>query len=401
MSLIRAAGRDRDVDRAFAVLDKLKESGVVADNAAYNCVLDACVLSGEMKRARGLLEDMKLNHCVDIITYNTILKGLCSLGDLKGAKELFQEMNLVGLQPNDVSFNCLINAAVSRGNFKDAWHTIDKMEKQGVPVDNYTVSIMMKALKKVSDARDVGKALSLLDRSGLDVCGDEVLLNTVLETCIRHKKVDRISRIITDFSRSGICASVHTYGSMIKACSTLRRVDQCKELWYTMTEQRGMAPNDIVLGCILDALVCNDCVDEAVQLFKHWKTKVPPNTVMYSTLIKGFATDHRAGQALQFWEEMHASNLSMNTVVYNALIDSQARVGAIDAVLRLLSGMERDGCKPDAITYSTIVKAYCIKGDLDKALQVFRDMHARYGQRLHRVQHHARWLHPSQPHGYR
>merc|ERR1719343_241692 len=33
MSLIRAASRDKDVDRAFAVLDKLKASGVSADIA--------------------------------------------------------------------------------------------------------------------------------------------------------------------------------------------------------------------------------------------------------------------------------------------------------------------------------------------------------------------------------
>merc|ERR1719476_945149 len=49
MSLIRAAGRDRDVDRAFAVLGKLKESGVALDVAAHNCVLDVCVSSGDMR----------------------------------------------------------------------------------------------------------------------------------------------------------------------------------------------------------------------------------------------------------------------------------------------------------------------------------------------------------------
>lgn len=374
MSLIRAAGRDRDVDRAFEVLKKLKESGVSADIAAYNCVLDACVNSGNVQRGRALLDEMKSFHRLDVITYNTLLKGLCSVGDVKGARELFREMEADGHQPNDVSYNCLINTAASQGNLKEAWSIIEMMEKRGIAVDNYTVSIMMKSLKKVNDSRDVEKALSLLDRTGLDVCSDEVLLNTVLETCIRHKKVDRISNIILNFPRVGVRASVHTYGSMIKACSTLRQVDKCWELWNSMIEQRAMEPNEIVLGCMLDALVCNERVDDAVKVFRQWKTKVPPNTVMYSTLIKGFASGRRAGQALQFWEEMRQSNLPMNTVVYNALIDSQARVGATDAVLRLLAGMEKDGCKPDSITHSTIVKGYCIKGDVDKAFQVFRDM---------------------------
>jgi pentatricopeptide repeat protein len=34
-----------------------------------------------------------------------------------------------------------------------------------------------------------------------------------------------------------------------------------------MQGQRGLEPNDIVFGCMLDALVCNNQVDEAVKLF--------------------------------------------------------------------------------------------------------------------------------------
>merc|ERR1719482_1646194 len=66
MSLIRAAGRDKDVDRAFGVLDKLKSSGASVDIAAYNCVLDACVSAGDMKRARVLMSDMQTIATLDI-----------------------------------------------------------------------------------------------------------------------------------------------------------------------------------------------------------------------------------------------------------------------------------------------------------------------------------------------
>merc|ERR1719359_2390938 len=127
MSLIRAAGRDKDVDRAFSVLEKLKSSGVSVDIAAYNCVLDACVSAGDMKRARVLMSDMQAIADLDIITYNTILKGYCSKGDVRGAKEVFLEMDRAGLAPNDISYNCLINTAVSWGNFPEAWNTIEMM----------------------------------------------------------------------------------------------------------------------------------------------------------------------------------------------------------------------------------------------------------------------------------
>ena len=99
VSLIRAAGRDKDVERAFGVLEKLKQSGVQLDIAANNCVLDVCVSAGDMRRARQLVEEMRGISALDIITFNTLLKGYCTIRDLKGAKKLLGEMSEAGLPP--------------------------------------------------------------------------------------------------------------------------------------------------------------------------------------------------------------------------------------------------------------------------------------------------------------
>jgi pentatricopeptide repeat protein len=125
---------------------------------------------------------------------------------------------------------------------------------------------------------------------------------------------------------------------------------------------------------MLDAFVCNGKVEDAVKLLKQWSSKIVPNTVMYSTILKGFANSRQPGRALDIWKDMHASGLPLNTVVYNVMIDSQARVGAMDEVSKLVGSMGPNGCSPDGITYSTIVKGYCVKGALDKAFEVFRDM---------------------------
>mmetsp|Transcript_81527 Transcript_81527/g.149165 ORF Transcript_81527/g.149165 Transcript_81527/m.149165 type:complete len:1018 (-) Transcript_81527:339-3392(-) len=374
MSLIRAAGHDKDIERAFQVLQTLKESGVEPDIAAYNCVLDVCVSTGDLARARELMAEMRKIGKLDIIAYNTFLKGFCRLGDLQGAKNLLSEMERIGMPPNDVSYNCLINAAVSKGMWQEAWNTVGMMQTSGVKVDQFTVSIMMKALKKTKDPKHVHGALALLDNSGVDVCSDEVLLNSVLECCIRHHVHRRLEYVIDAFNKSSMQPTVHTYGCLIKACSTLKRVDKCWEFWQKMADERALEPNDIVLGCMLDALVCNECIEQAVTLFKKWQVKVPASTIMYSTLIKGFANSRQASRAMDMWYEMKEAKVPMNTVVYNALIDSQARIGLMDEVGLLLQSMEQNGCRPDSVTYSLIVKGYCFKGNLDKAFGVLKEM---------------------------
>mmetsp|Transcript_108642 Transcript_108642/g.192107 ORF Transcript_108642/g.192107 Transcript_108642/m.192107 type:complete len:1017 (+) Transcript_108642:137-3187(+) len=374
VSLIKAAGREKNIEQAFEVLQKMKDSSMTPDIAAYSCVLDVCVTAGDLRRARALMAEMRTIGKLDVVTYNILLKGYCSCGDISGAKELLSEMEGVGIQPNDVSFNCLINAAASRGFWEEAWNTIEIMQRSGVQVDNFTVSIMMKALKVDNDSKHVSRVLALLDRWGLDVCSDEVLLRTVLESCIRHHEHTRLESVVDAFSKSSIQPNVQTYGSLIKAYGALKRVDDCWNLWYKMVDDRALEPNDVVVGCMLDALVCNEYVEEAVTLFKKWQPKVKANTIIFSTLIKGFACSRQVSRAMDMWREMQELRMPLNNKVYNALIDAHARVGAMEEVRQLVQGMATNGCKPDNVTYSTIVKGYCFNGNLDEAFEVWQEI---------------------------
>jgi len=374
MSLLKAAGHDKDIDRAFDVLQRLKASGVTPDVAAYSCALDVCVSAGDLSRARQLMAEIRMLGKLDIITYNTILKGYCSLGDMHGARDLLSEMESNGMPPNEVSFNCLINAAVSSNKWQEAWNTVELMQRRGVQADHYTVSIMLKALKGDKSSEHVGRVLALLDHSGLDVCSDEILMSTALEACIRHRYLRRLQNIVDAFSKSTLHPNIYTYGSLIKACGILKRMDKCWELWHNMVDDRALEPNNVVLGRMLDALACNKRAEEAEKLFKQWQPKVPANLIIYSTLIKAYANTGHASRAMVIYREMQDMKIPMNIMVFNGLIDSQVRGGAMEEVGLLLRAMADHNCTPDTITYSTVVKGYTFKGDLDRAFEVLKDM---------------------------
>jgi len=372
MSLIRAAGRDRDVERAFGVLERVRASPVPADAAVHNCVLDVCVSAGDMDRARSLLAEMRQLGHVDVITHNTLIKGYCQMGDRHAAKACMNDMAQDGIKPNDISFICLLNACVRHGNLQEAWDIIDSMRASGVKVDHYTMSIMMKAMKRVSNPKDIARCLRLLDDAKVDVCSDEILLNSVLETCIRHQEVRRLESIMHDFSKSRLRVSVSTYGSLIKASSTLKNLAQCWAYWQKIVE-RGLEPTAIVTGCMLDALVCNGEVDQAVELLQEWKRRWgQPNAIMCSTVIKGFAGRGQHVRALEMLRDLRAAGLKLTIAVYNTVLDAHARAGAVQGIAEVVELMEKDGLAPDTISWATIIKGYCQKGDLEKAFEVFR-----------------------------
>lgn len=387
MSQFRAAARNKDLDRGLAVFRQLKSSGIPLDAAAtsivWNSLLDVCVSTGDMGRARKIFEEIRASCAVNVVTYNVLLKGYCTQRDVTSAKEVLVEMQAAGVMPNDISYNSLINAAASSGDFSEAWSLIEAMERQGVPVDKYTVATMLKSLKHARHAErrsDVTKALGLLDRAGFGgdlICKDEILLCTVLDICIWFREHRRLEMVLAVQEKCAIRPLVQTYGSLIKAHSFLQRFQRCQELWVEMTELHGLAPTDIVFGCMLDALVCNHRVEEAVDLFRKWEGRgITMNEVTCSTLLKGFATSRQPERAMDLWYELHKKGTKMNTVVYNTVIDSQARHGAMDKIEILFRQMIEDGCSPNTITFSMVIKGYCTNGELDKALGVLENMKA-------------------------
>merc|ERR1719443_73849 len=112
---------------------------------------------------------------------------------------------------------------------------------------------------------------------------DEVLFASVIEACVRVGQLDLLSAKLQQYAAKGGLAglSAPTYGSMIKAYGRARDIERVRELWAEM-RRRCVKPTSITLGCMVDALVCNGIAEAA-------PTRDILNTVVYSTLLKGFA----------------------------------------------------------------------------------------------------------------
>merc|ERR1719460_2040482 len=142
--------------------------------------------------------------------------------------------------------------------------------------------------------------------------------------------------------------------------------------------QREVKPTAITLGCMIDALVKNGCVDDAWQLLntllddEQLHTLV--NTVIYSTILKGFCMSKQINKVFTVYTQMKKFDVQCNTITYNTMLDACARCSSMDRVSQLLEDMKQGTVEPDIITYSTIVKGYCQSGDVDRAFEVLEDM---------------------------
>merc|ERR1719272_586263 len=142
-------------------------------------------------------------------------------------------------------------------------------------------------------------------------------------------------------------------------------------------EARKLVPTAVTLGCMVDALVKNGQAAEAHDLVQRLERDPAcaslANTVIYSTLLKGFTLSRQPELVEQVYGEMRARKVVVNTISFNTMIDCFARAGRMTRCEELMADLEAWG-HPDVVTYSTLVKGYCMAGDLDRAFAVLRKM---------------------------
>jgi len=284
-----------------------------------------------------------------------------------------------GLPASLVTYHGLLNARVQACDIRAAWCLVDEMVATGLVPNAVTCSILLKAFVSHSHADDLSRVMKLIEC--MDTPMDEVLFASVAEACIRTGRLDVLSERTRQYSEKGGLngLTAPTYGSMIKAYGQAHDIDQVWILWEEMSK-RQVRPTSITLGCMVEALVMNHCCDQAWQLVQKLSAdeglQALLNTVIYSTILKGFAMSKRPDRLMALYEDMRTQRIPCNTITYNTMLNAFAQCGDMHRVPQLLQDMKNASppVEPDIVTYSTMVKGFCAAGDVDKGLQLLSDM---------------------------
>jgi len=376
MSLFRACGRERNVPKLLKLLKDLEDSSLQIDTTAYNCVLDVCVVCKDMRAVHELFSKMRASGYVDVISFNTLIKGLAAMR-CEIASNILEDMRSLGLEPNQVTYNSLINATITTGAISRAWTYVHDMEKSGVQIDNFTCSIMVKSLKHSSSPENLDKTLQLIERA--NVIPDDVLVNTLLDACLRLRDVRRLNAVLETLKNAGSVPSPKAYGTLIRAYGRARNVEQARSVWNDMMAQ-GVRPTEQTFGCLLDAYIGNREMSGAMAVFNDFKACVPDFTAcpeIYGALIRGFVQMKDLDNCIALYEEMKANRVEGTIGTYNLVIEACARTGSMDRAQQIFRELCGQGINPDLMTFSLIVKGYCVQGELEQALQLFNLMRKR------------------------
>merc|ERR1719182_1117121 len=129
---------------------------------------------------------------------------------------------------------------------------------------------------------------------------------------------------------------------------------------------------------MIEALVTNDGPGAGLELIHSVQEEEggcsAVNSVVYGSVLKGFAHRQSFQQAWEVYQEMLQKQVALSIVTYNTVVDACARAGEMARISGLLQDMEAQGIEPNLITYSTILKGYCQDGRLEQAIELLKSM---------------------------
>jgi len=265
-----------------------------------------------------------------------------------------------------------------RTDLQGAWKFIHEMEVDGVKPDAFTCSILMKGVKHTSCADDVDKIIGLINRA--KVTPDEVLVNCLLDACVRLRNIPRLTSVLEQFKSTGVVPSLHASAMLIKAYGHARRLDSAWELWRELTVDRKISPSEEVFSAMVDACLANGELESAVAVIremKHALNEFTRGAAVFSALVKACVQRKQLKLAMDVYADMRDISFMCSKVTYNTLIDALVRNGDLDGATAIFRDMGLNNVAPDLISYSTLIKGHCTRGCLEQALQLLSLMQKR------------------------
>merc|ERR1719326_2891526 len=98
VAMVRACGRDGNLEGSVAAFRRLQQSGSGVDTRAHNALLQACAQCKDSEQALELFAAMKKDNVADVVSFNIVMKLLLSSDRLEEARKTLQEMPACGLE---------------------------------------------------------------------------------------------------------------------------------------------------------------------------------------------------------------------------------------------------------------------------------------------------------------
>ncbi|XP_057821773.2 pentatricopeptide repeat-containing protein CRR2, chloroplastic [Cryptomeria japonica] len=343
----------------------------------YGYLLQACTRKRALTEGKQIHAQLVIRGSQGLKLETKLISMYAACGSVGDAELVFERIPRSDI--NVFLWTALISGYVQNEFYEEGLAIYCKMRREGTAPDNFTFSCVLKACSGISDLQ-LGKVIHVhLLKSGLQP--DAAVQNSLVVMYARYGKLE-IARQLFDEMSCG--KNVISWGSMIAGCVQNQCVNEALELFREM-QIRCLKTNWVIVTTLLPACSYLAAIKQGKEIHSQIvKADLVSDVMVWNALIDMYAKCGNVDDARQVFDRMPERDV----VSWNAVIGGCGTNGCGEVALGLFKEMQQEGFVPNHITLIHVLSACSHAGLVEEGLQIFNSMSETFDIRP-RVEHYA------------
>lgn len=255
---------------AHKVFEDMTERNAIS----WNSMLSGRVRLGQMRKARAMFEDMPNKT---IVSWTTMISGCARIGCYVDALEVFRQMQVVGIEPDEISIVSVLPACAQLGALEVGKWIHMYADKNGFSCKTNICNALIEMYAKCGC---IDQAWQLFDKI---VDRDVISWSTMIGGLANHGKAREAIKLFQDMQRAKVQPNGITFLGILSACTHAGLWDEGLKYFDSMRKDYHIEPEIEHYGCLVDILGRSGRLVPALDTIK--KMPMKPDSKIWGSLL--------------------------------------------------------------------------------------------------------------------
>ncbi|GMP56359.1 hypothetical protein CsSME_00020882 [Camellia sinensis var. sinensis] len=206
---------------------------------------------------------------------------------------------------------------------------------------------------------------------GFEYSGE--LYNSMVDILGKCKKFEVMRELVEEMDQFEGYITLITMTKVMRRFAKAYRYEDAIEA-FRRIERFGLSKDVEAMNALMDALVKENSVEHAQDVYLEFKNCIPPNSHTLNVLIHGWCKVRQMERARETMGDMEKLGFHPNVISYTCFVEAYCREKDFRKVDVILEEMQEKGCPPNAVTYTIVMHALGKAKEIGEALKVYEKM---------------------------
>ncbi|XP_057465429.1 pentatricopeptide repeat-containing protein At1g56690, mitochondrial-like [Actinidia eriantha] len=342
--------QDRRINEARQLFDRMPVKDVVART---NLIAGYCQ-EGRVDEAREIFDEMPRRN---VVSWTTMVSGYVQNQKVDIARKLFEVMP----EKNEVTWTAMLMGYTQCGRIEEASELFDAMPIKSVVACNAMIL-------GLGQNGEVVKARKVFDQMKEK---DDGTWSAMIKVYERKGFELEALDLFSMMQRQGVRVNFPSLISILSVCASLASLDHGRQVHAQLLRSRF--DSDVYVSSVLITMYikCGDLL-KAKQVFDRFS---PKDTIMWNSIVTGYAQHGLGEEALQLFHEMYSSGIAADDVTFIGVLSACSYTGKVEEGLEIFESMRTKYLvEPETEHYACMVDLLGRAGRLKEATNLIDNM---------------------------